>query len=110
MLETIIKIGLWIVGTLILAIGAITIGNDHDDEVDGALAKACGGSQTNRKLNNALFSARALSNGGADPICTPPQADGVDDDDSYGVTLSRSPSARAEAMQFEVFGEGPRRR
>jgi hypothetical protein len=72
--------------TLIVAVGAIAIGNDRYDDVEGALAKACAGATTTPQLENALFNARARS----DPICSAPE----NDYDSDGVMLSHSPSIR----------------
>ena len=71
--------------TLIVAVGAIALGNDRYDDVDGAIAKACAGAATTPQLENALFNARARSDSGADPICSPPE----NDDDFDGVMLSR---------------------
>jgi hypothetical protein len=93
MLSSIIRMSLWIGATSIVAVGAIAIGNDRYDEVDGALAKACSGSAPSRQLDNALFNARARSDSGADPICAPPEKDA----DFDGVMLSHSPSERARA-------------
>jgi hypothetical protein len=76
--------------TLIVAVGAIAIGNDRYDDVEGALAKACAGATTTPQLENALFNARARSDGGFDPICSPLE----NDYDSDGVMLSHSPSIR----------------
>jgi hypothetical protein len=95
MLSSITRIGLWLGATLIVAVGAIAIGNDRYDDVDGALAKACAGSAPTRQMDNALFNARARSDSGADPICAPPQKD----DDFDGVMLSHSPGARAESAR-----------
>ena len=106
MLSSTTRISLWIGATLIVAVGAIAIGNDRYDDVDGALAKACTGSAPTRQMDNALFNARARSDSGADPICAPPEKD----DDFDGVMLSHSPGARAESTQFGLFGEQPRRR
>jgi hypothetical protein len=97
---------LWIGATAIVAVGAIVIGNDRYDDVDGALAKACTGSAPTRQLDNALFNARARSDSGADPICAPPEKD----DEFDGVMLSRSPSAHAGATQLGFFGDEARRR
>jgi hypothetical protein len=90
MLSSITRIVLWIGATLIVAVGAISIGNDRYDDVDGALAKACAGSATTPQLENALFSVRARSEGGSDPICAPPEKD----DDFEGVMLSHGPNSR----------------
>jgi hypothetical protein len=106
MLSSTIKFSLWLVATLIVAVGAIAIGNDRYDDADGALAKACAGSAPTRQLANALFNARARSDSGADPICAPPEKD----DDFDGVMLSHSPGARAGATQFGFSGGEARRR
>jgi hypothetical protein len=74
--------------TLMVAVGAIAIGNDRYDDVDGALAKACAGEATTPQLENALFNARAQSEGGFDAICSPPE----NDDDSEAVKLSHYPN------------------
>jgi hypothetical protein len=87
-------------GRNIVAIGAIVIGNDRYDDGGEALAKACTGSAPSRQFDNALFNARALSDGGADPICSPPEKD----DDFDGVMLSHSPNARTDATQVGLFG------
>jgi hypothetical protein len=71
--------------TLIVAVGAIVIGNDRYDDVDGAVAKACAGAVTTPQLENALFNARARSDSGSDPVCSPP----ANDDDLEGAMLSR---------------------
>jgi hypothetical protein len=99
----------WFLGigvTLIVAVGAIAIGNDRYDDVDGAIARACAGAATTHQLENALFNARARTDGGFDPICSPPQ----NDDDFDGAMLSRSPSIRRGATWIGPFGaEGHRR-
>jgi hypothetical protein len=92
--------------TLIVAVGAIAIGDDSYDDVDGALAKACAGAATSHQLENALFNARARSDSGFDPICSPPE----NDDDFDGVMLSHSPSIRDGAPRFGAFGPEGRRR
>jgi len=71
--------------TLIVAVGAIVIGNDRYDDVDEAVAKACAGAVTTPQLENALFNARARSDSGSDPVCSPP----ANDDDFDGAMLSR---------------------
>jgi hypothetical protein len=106
MFKTTIRMSLWIGATLIVAIGAIAIGDDRYTDVDGAVAKACTGTTPTRQLDNVLFSARALSDSGSDPICAPPDAD----DDFDSVMLSHSPRSRAGATQFGFFGEVSRRR
>jgi hypothetical protein len=100
MLGSMIRIGLGIGATAMIAAGAIAIGNDRYDDGGGALAQACAGSAPSRQLDNALFTARALSDSGADTICAPPD----EDDDFDGVTLSHSPSARAGTAQLGLFG------
>src|SRR3981081_4847537 len=75
---------------LIVAVGAIAIGNDRYDDVGGALAKACAGTATTPQLENALFNARARSDGGFDPICSPPE----NDDDFAGVMIVQRPGIR----------------
>ncbi len=73
---------LWLAATVAIAIGAIAIADDRFDEA--AAQSACTG-RASRQLDNALFTARALSQSGADPVCTPPDKD---DDDFDGVMLS----------------------
>jgi hypothetical protein len=92
--------------TLIVAVGAIAIGDDRYDDADGALAKACAGAATSHQLENALFNTRARSNGGFDPICSPPE----NDDDFDGVMLSHGPSIRDDATRIGAFGAEGRRR
>lgn len=110
MLRTTARIILWIGATLIVAIGAIAIGNDRSDTGhvygDDAVARTCSGAASNRQLEDALFNARALSNSGTDPICAPLDRD----DDFEGVMLSHSPSSRAGVTAFGFFGDEPRRR
>jgi hypothetical protein len=91
MLNSIIRMSLWLGATSIVAVGAIAIGNDRYDDVDGALAKACSGSAPSHQLDNALFNVRARSDSGADPICAPQ----AKDDDLDGVMLSRLPPTSA---------------
>ena len=79
MLRTTLRIA----ATLILAIGAIAITDDRFDEAGAQLA--CTG-PVSRQLENTLFTARALSQSGEDPVCTPPTKD--DDGDFAGVMLS----------------------
>jgi hypothetical protein len=81
MLNSTVKAALWMGATLMVAVGAIAIGNDGYDDTGGSLAKACAGSPPTRQMENALFNARARSDGGADPICAPPEKD--DDSGSY---------------------------
>ena len=88
-----IRTSLWFGATLLVAVGAIAIGDGRYGDVDGAVAKACTGAVSTRQLDNVLFNVRALSEGGADPICAPPD----EDDEFDGVMLSHLPSFRAEA-------------
>ena len=85
-----LRVILWIAATLVVAIGAIAIGNEGIDETD--VRSACTGHAASRQLEHTLFTARALSFSGADPICTPPD----NDDDVDGVMLSHSPRFRLE--------------
>jgi hypothetical protein len=73
---------LWMTATIVIAIGAIAIADDRFEEAGAQVA--CSG-QASRQLDNTLFTARALSQSGADPVCTPPDKD---DDDFDGVMLS----------------------
>ncbi len=73
---------LWLAATVAIAIGAIAIADDRFDEA--AAQSACTG-RASHQLDNALFTARALSQSGADPVCTPPDED---DDDVDGVMVS----------------------
>lgn len=73
---------LWLAATIVIAIGAIAIADDRFDE--RAAQSACIG-RASHQLENTLFTARALSQSGADPVCTPPDKD---DDDFDGVLLS----------------------
>jgi len=63
-----LKIALWILATVAIAIAAIAIADDNFEESSAELA--CTG-HPGRKLENALFTARALSQSGTDPVCTP---------------------------------------
>ena len=74
--------------TLIVAVAAIYVGNDRYDDVDGAVAKACAGGAMSAQLENALFSSRARSDSGSDPICLPPEKD-----DDIDVAAMLSPRA-----------------
>jgi hypothetical protein len=80
-----LRISVWLGVTLLIAVGAIALGNDDFDEGDAQVA--CNSPAVSRKLESALFTARALSISGTDPICPPPE----NDDDSDAVMLSRSP-------------------
>jgi hypothetical protein len=106
MLRSALKVGLWIVATLVVAVVAIAIGDNRLDEDDSAVAKACSGQATSRQLDRTLFTARALSESGADPICTPPS----NDDDYDGVMVSHSPGYRPHKSRFGFLGYEARRR
>jgi hypothetical protein len=106
MFRTTMRMILWIGATLMVAVGAIAIGDDGYADDDDAAVKACAGKTSTRQMDNVLFNARALSDSGSDPICAPPQAD----DDLDGAMLSHSPGSRAGAAQFGFFGEVSRRR
>lgn len=96
------RLALGIGVTLIVAVGAIVIGDDRYDDAGSALARACTGAATTPELEHALFNARARSEGGFDPICSPPESD----DDSDGAMLSRSRSV----TRIGAFGaDGSRR-
>ena len=90
--------------TLIVAAAAIAVGDDRYDDVD-ALAGACAGAVRTPQLEHALFNIRARSEGGFDPICSPPEYE----DDSDAVVLSRSPSNPAGPRRLGVSGERSRR-
>jgi hypothetical protein len=90
--------------TLIVAVAAIVVGDDRYDDVD-ALAGACAGAVKTRQLEHALFNMRARSEGGLDPICSPPEYD----DDSDAVMLSRSPGNPEGRRRLGAFGERARR-
>jgi hypothetical protein len=93
--------------TLLVAVGAIAIGNDRYDDVNAALAKACVGEPTTPQLENALFNARARTDGGFDAMCSPPRND---DDADDGAMLSRNPSIPDGGARIGAFGpEGPQR-
>jgi len=77
----------WIVATLVVAIGAIAISDTRFNETGAQLA--CAG-HASQQLDDTLFTARALSQSGEDPVCTPPMQD---EDD--GVILSRHHEAYA---------------
>ena len=79
-----IRTAVWLGATLAIAVGAIAISDDRFDETGAQLA--CTG-PVSRQLDNALFTARGLSQSGEDPVCTPPAAD-TDDDDFDGGMLS----------------------
>ena len=82
---------LWMTATIVIAIGAIAIADDRFDEAGAQLA--CTG-RASRQLENTLFTARALSQSGEDPVCTPPAKD---DDDSDGEMLSHHRGVRASS-------------
>jgi hypothetical protein len=73
---------LWMTATIVIAIGAVAIADDRFDEAGAQLA--CTG-RASHQLENTLFTARALSQNGEDPVCTPPAKD---DDDFDGAMLS----------------------
>jgi hypothetical protein len=73
---------LWMTATIVIAIGAIAIGDDRFEEAQAQTA--CTG-PASHQLENTLFTARALSQNGADPVCTPAVEDA---DDSDAVMLS----------------------
>lgn len=106
MTSSITRLALGIGVTLIVAVGAIAIGDDRYSDADSELAKACAGAATTPQLENALFNIRAQSDGGFDPICSPPE----NDEDLDGAMLSRSPSIRDDARRFGAFGTEGRRR
>jgi hypothetical protein len=91
--------------TLVMAAGAIAIEDDRFPETQTQVA--CTGQPTSRQLDNALFTARALSQNGADPVCTPPDHN---EDDLDGVMLSRHRGSRYESPEPGFFGYQPRRR
>jgi hypothetical protein len=88
-----------------LAAGAIAIEDDRFPETETQVA--CTGQPTSRQLENALFTARALSQSGADPVCTPPDHDA---DDLDGVMLSRRRGSRFGSPELGFFGYQPPRR
>lgn len=96
------RLALGIGVTLIVAVGAIAIGDDRYVDADSAIARACTGAATTPELEHALFNARARSEGGFDPFCSPPE----NDDDSNGAMLSRSP----RVTRIGAFGAEDRRR
>ncbi len=73
---------LWMTATIAIAIGAIAIADDRFDDAETKFACTGGASH---QLENTLFTARALSQSGEDPVCTPPARD---DDEFDGVMLS----------------------
>jgi hypothetical protein len=97
------RLALGIGVTLIVAVGAIAIGDDRYVDADSAIARACTGAATTPELEHALFNARARSEGGFDPFCSPAENN---DDDSDGAMLSRSPSV----TRIDAFGADNRRR
>jgi hypothetical protein len=96
---------LWMLATLVIAAGAIAIGDDRFTEVKTQVA--CTGQPISRQLDNTLFTARALSQSGADPVCTPPVHD---EDDLDGAMLSHRHGTRFEGLEQGFFGYQPRRR
>jgi len=91
--------------TLVIAAGAIAIGDNRFTEVETHVA--CTGQPISQQLDNTLFTARALSQSGADPVCTPPVHD---DDDLDGAMLSHRRGSRFESPELGFFGYQPRRR
>jgi len=83
---------LWVAASIAIAIGAIAIADDRFEEAGAQVA--CTG-HVSQQLDNALFTARALSQSGADPVCTPIEKD---DDDVDGVRLSRRGGTRASRL------------
>jgi hypothetical protein len=90
--------------TLIVAVAAIAVGDDRYEDVD-ALARACTGAVRTPQLEHALFNIRARSEGGLDPICSPPEHD----DDPGDMVLSRSPRNPEGPRRLGAFGERSRR-
>jgi hypothetical protein len=74
--------------TLIVAVAAIYLGNDRYDELEGAVTRACAGGAMSPQLENALFSLRARSDSGSDPVCLPPEKN-----DDIDVAAMLSPRA-----------------
>jgi hypothetical protein len=97
---------LWMLGTGLVAAGAIAIGNDRFPETETQVA--CTGGAMSRQLDNTLFTARALSQSGADPVCTPP--DRNNDDELDGVMVSHHRGSHFESPELRFFGYQPRRR
>ena len=95
----------WMLAALVIAAGAIAIGDDRFTEVETQVA--CTGQPASRQLDNTLFTARALSQNGADPVCTPPDHD---EDDFDGAMLSHRRGSRFESLELGFFGYQPRRR
>ena len=56
-------------GLAVLATGEALFGEDRYADPDSSLAQACAGLMASDRLQNALFNARAQSNGGFDPVC-----------------------------------------
>ena len=100
-----LRIILWMLAASGLAAGAIAIGDDRFTEAETQVA--CTGQPISRQLDNTLFTARALSQSGADPVCTPPDHDG---DDLDGAMLAQRRGSRFESPEPGVFGYQPRRR
>jgi hypothetical protein len=94
----------WMLATLVIAVGAIAIGNDRFTEAETQVA--CTGQPISRQLDNTLFTARALSQSGADPVCTPPDHD---EDDLDAAMLSHR-HGRFDSPGPGFFGYQPRRR
>lgn len=100
-----LRICFWILGTTLVAAGAIAIGDDRFPEMETQVA--CTGKAASRQLENTLFTARALSQNAADPVCTPPDHD---DDELDGVMLSHRRGRGLESPESGFFGYQPRRR
>jgi hypothetical protein len=87
MVNPIVRIVLGVVTVCGVAAAACVIGNDRYAGGDADLAMACAGHSVSPQLENALFSARARTESGADPICAP---DTTVDDDVTALELSAS--------------------
>lgn len=86
--------------TMVVAVGAIAVGNDRYVDTGDALTRACAGKPGTRELENALFNLRARSDGGMDSICAPAVVD--DDIDGDGALLSRAPGSRLHRQSVWV--------
>ena len=60
---------LGVLATVGVAMGLTATDDGRHEEVGSSLERACAGLPTDRQLEHALATARALSNGGADQIC-----------------------------------------
>lgn len=63
-----------ILATVGVAAGLTATDEGRHEEVDSSLQRACAGLETDRQLEHALATARGLSNGGSDEICSSIQA------------------------------------